>query len=224
MSKLINLDVTWKKYLLNEFSKDYMVKLKKKLLLEKINKVIYPKGSDIFSALNLTPLNKVKVVIVGQDPYSGKDQAHGLSFSVLPKIRIPPTLKNIFKELHNDLGIFPSKCGFLKKWAEQGILLLNSVLTVQHGIPNSHVNMGWEIFTHKIIEVVNLNCNNIIFVLWGRYAQNKLSYIDKNKHFVILSSHPSLHSADKGFFGSKPFSKINMYLKKNGYKCIDWKL
>jgi len=218
------LEISWKACLFEEFKKDYMIRLRDFLIKERLSKIIYPKSSDVFAALKITPLNEVKVVIIGQDPYPGKNQAHGLSFSVYPNEKIPPTLKNIFKELYDDLNIVPCQSGYLRKWADQGILLLNSVLTVEHGFSNSHVNIGWEIFTDRVIKVVSENLKFVIFVLWGKNARKKIHCIDVSKHIIISSSHPSPYSASNGFFGSKPFSRINFNLKKFGLKEINWNL
>ena len=187
-------------------------------------KTIYPKGTEYFSALNLTPFDKVKVVILGQDPYHGPNQAHGLCFSVKPEIPPPPSLINIYKELHSDLGIAPQRHGFLESWAKQGVLLLNSVLTVEQGNAGSHQKKGWENFTDAVIESLNNESENLVFVLWGAYAQKKGQFIDREKHLVLESVHPSPLSAHRGFFGTKPFSQINQYLIQHGSVPIDWEL
>lgn len=221
----IKIDSNWLMHLQTEFDKDYLKNLKEYLKIEYANgKTIYPKGNEYFEALNLTPFDKVKVVILGQDPYHGPNQAHGLCFSVKDGVRFPPSLQNIFKELKNDLGIEPPKSGCLNKWAEQGVLLLNSVLTVESGKAGSHQGKGWEQFTDKVIEVLNKDKNNLVFILWGSYAQKKGQIIDRNRHLVIESVHPSPLSVHRGFYGSKPFSKTNMYLKEKGLKEIDWSL
>ncbi len=221
----IKLESSWKRRLQDEFSKDYMQNLKRFLIQEKNNrKIIYPKGSEYFRALDLTAFEKVKVVILGQDPYHGPQQAHGLSFSVLPNVRIPPSLANIYKELHADLGISPPNHGFLEYWAKQGVLLLNSVLTVESHRAGSHQNKGWEIFTDTIIHRLNQELNHLVFILWGSYAQKKGAFIDPNKHLIIKSVHPSPLSAHRGFFGSRPFSKANAYLQQHNKKMIDWRL
>jgi len=202
-----------------------MQKLKKFLQEEhKEKKVIYPKGDEYFAALNLTPFNKVKVVIMGQDPYHGPGQAHGLSFSVREGVRFPPSLQNIFKEMKADVGLPIPKSGNLSPWAEQGVLLLNSVLTVEAGKANSHQGKGWEQFTDKIIHLLNSEREHLVFVLWGAYAQKKAAFVDHKKHCVLESVHPSPLSSHRGFFGSKPFSKINKYLSAKGVKEIDWNL
>ncbi len=221
----IQLEESWKNKLLPEFEKDYMKNLKiflKKRLLEK--KEIFPRGEEYFAALNLTPFEKVKVVIMGQDPYHGPQQAHGLAFSVKPGTALPPSLKNIFKELASDQGVPIPKSGHLQKWADQGVLLLNAVLTVENGAANSHQGKGWEQFTDQIIHVLNDQKKNLVFILWGSYAQKKGSFIDREKHHVIECVHPSPLSSHRGFFGSKPFSKTNDYLKSTAQKPIDWAL
>jgi len=221
----VALESSWKKPLLTEFSEPYMQELKKFLVEQKrTNKIIYPKSSDIFNAFALTPLDKVKVVIVGQDPYHGPNQAHGLCFSVLPNVAVPPSLLNIYKELYNDLNITPAKHGCLINWAKQGVLLLNSTLTVQSGIAGSHQNKGWEKFTDKVIDVLSMQPNKIIFLLWGNYAQKKCEFIDPNKHLVLKAAHPSPLSATRGFLGCKHFSKTNALLQQIGEKPIDWRV
>lgn len=221
----ISLESSWKKVLLAEFAKQYMLDLKKFLVEQKkSNKVIYPNGSDIFNAFALTPLNTVKVVIIGQDPYHGSNQAHGLCFSVLPKVALPPSLINIYKELHRDLGITPARHGCLTNWAKQGVLLLNSVLTVQAGMAGSHQNRGWEIFTDKVVDVLNQSSNRLIFLLWGNYAQKKCQFIDPSRHMVLTAAHPSPLSATKGFFGCKHFSKTNKLLQEIDKQPIDWRV
>ena len=182
----------------------------------------FPKEKEIFEALNLTPLNKVKVVILGQDPYHGENQAHGLAFSVRPKSSLPPSLRNIFKELHNDLGAPSNSNGYLHSWATQGVLLLNSVLTVEKNKAGSHAGYGWERFTDSIISLINSHRERVVFFLWGAYAQNKKKLIDSDKHLILSSSHPSPLSAHRGFFGSKHFSKANQYLTLHSKKCISW--
>lgn len=221
----IKLEQSWKKRLLPEFQEDYMLSLKAFLEKEKKQKKqIFPNGNDYFAAMNLTPFDKVKVVILGQDPYHGAGQAHGLCFSVQKGVRFPPSLQNIFKELKSDLGIEIPQHGCLTTWAEQGVLLLNSVLTVEEGKAASHQGQGWERFTDRIIEHLNQEKENIVFVLWGSYAQKKGAFIDRNKHYVIESPHPSPLSAHRGFFGTKPFSKINDYLQSHGQKQINWQI
>lgn len=195
-----------------------------KVLEEYDNKIIYPKKENIFNSLILTPYNKVSVVIVGQDPYHGDNEAHGLSFSVQKGIKIPPSLKNIYKELNSDLGITPPEYGDLTKWAEQGVLLLNSVLTVEKDKPASHKNIGWDYFTDNIITKINEKETPVVFILWGNFAKEKKKLITNKKHLIIESVHPSPFSARNGFFGSKPFSKTNDFLKKNNLQEIDWRL
>lgn len=221
--KNIQLDPSWLEYLSSEFDKDYMKSLRV-FLKEQVSqkKTIYPKGPNYFEALNRTPFEKVKVVILGQDPYHGPGQAHGLSFSVPKGVRPPPSLQNIFKEIKNDLGRSPSVVEDLSAWADQGVLLLNSVLTVEDGKPASHQGKGWEQFTDKIIQCLNENRENLVFILWGSYAQKKAAFVDRKKHFVIESVHPSPLSAHRGFMGSKPFSQANTYLKNKKSGEINW--
>lgn len=221
----IQMDPSWKAVLQPEFQQDYMLKLKDFLRKEIAQgKIIYPRGSDYFHALNSTPLPKVRVVVLGQDPYHGPDQAHGLSFSVKPGVPVPPSLVNIFKELKSDLGIPASHHGFLQAWAEQGVLLLNTVLTVEQGQAASHQNRGWEHFTDRIIQLLNDEREGLVFLLWGAHAQKKGRNIDRSKHLVIETPHPSPLSAHRGFFGSRPFSKINDYLVARGEEPIHWQL
>lgn len=223
--ELIKLHPSWKGYLQSEFEKGTMKKLTAFLLDQyKAGKTIYPQGDDYFAALNLTPLDQVKVVIVGQDPYHGPGQAHGLCFSVQEGVRFPPSLRNIFKELHEDVGVQTPKSGSLKKWAEHGVLLLNAVLTVEDGKAASHQGQGWEEFTDQIIHLVNDRCEHVVFILWGSYAQKKAAFVDRHKHFVIESVHPSPLSAHRGFFGTKPFSRANAFLKSKGISEVDWSL
>lgn len=220
--KLLNND--WKKLLKDEFNKDYYVELKKFLVKEYETKTTFPNVDDIFNALNYTKYNDVKVVILGQDPYHGPNQAHGLSFSVRPNVPTPPSLLNIYKELHTDLGCFIPNNGYLMKWAEQRVMLLNTVLTVRAGEANSHKNIGWEHFTNKIITLLNNREDPIVFILWGNHAQSKLKIIDEKKHYIIKSVHPSPLSAHRGFFGSKPFSMTNGFLVSIGKEPIDWQI
>ena len=216
-------DESWADALLPEFDKDYMRSLKAFLREEKDKgKVIFPHSSLWFNALKSTPLHKVRVVILGQDPYPTPGHAHGLCFSVMPEVRpLPKSLINIFQELDDDLGI-KNQNGNLQRWADQGVLLLNSVLTVERGLANSHQGKGWEIFTDKVISVVNGLERPVVFVLWGAYAQKKGAMIDETRHLVIRTPHPSPLSAYRGFFGSRPFSKINEFLKASGRAEIDW--
>jgi uracil-DNA glycosylase len=223
--KDLKLEKSWQKLLGSELKQPYMAELQTFLVQEsKAGKTIYPENDDIFAALNLTPFDQVKVVILGQDPYHGPNQAHGLCFSVNPGVKIPPSLVNIFKELKSDLAINPPDQGSLNKWARQGVLLLNNVLTVEDGKAGSHHLKGWEQFTDKIIELLNEKKENLVFILWGSPAQKKASKVDKKKHFVIKSVHPSPLSSYRGFFGSKPFSQANNYLKSSGLSPIDWTL
>ncbi|MGI9277703.1 MAG: uracil-DNA glycosylase [Endozoicomonas sp.] len=221
----IRLDPLWKARLQEEFDKEYMHVLRSFLVAEKSDgKMIYPKGSEYFRAMDLTPFEQVKVVILGQDPYHGPGQAHGLCFSVRPDVRIPPSLVNMYKELESDLGIPPAGHGFLEHWAKQGVLLLNSVLTVEHKQAASHQKRGWEQFTDRVITELNEKRENLVFILWGSYAQRKGQYIDRSKHLVLQSVHPSPLSAHRGFFGSRPFSQTNDYLAAHGKQPIDWHL
>lgn len=221
----VKLEESWKRVLAQEFTQPYMVELKNFLRGELARqRIIFPKGSEYFAALNLTPFNAVKVVMLGQDPYHGPNQAHGLCFSVRPGVEPPPSLKNIYTELRADLGIETPQHGFLEAWAQQGVLLLNSVLTVEQARAGSHANRGWELFTDRIISLLNAEREHLAFVLWGSYAQRKGQFIDRSRHLVITSPHPSPLSADRGFFGSRPFSRINGYFAKHGISEIDWRL
>ena len=221
----IKLESSWKAMLQDEFTKEYMQTLRSFLQHEKAQgKMIYPRGAEYFRAMDLTPFEQVKVVILGQDPYHGPGQAHGLSFSVRPEIAIPPSLVNMYKELESDLGIPPASHGFLEHWAQQGVLLLNSVLTVEHKQAASHQGRGWEAFTDQIVTALNEQREHIVFILWGSYAQKKGRFIDTRKHLVLKSVHPSPLSAYRGFFGSRPFSKSNDYLRSHGIQPIDWQL
>lgn len=220
----VQIDESWKQVLSDEFSKPYFPLIKQFIVAEKQKgKTVYPPGSLIFNAFNLTPVNELKVVILGQDPYHGAGQAHGLSFSVPMGIKPPPSLVNIFKEMKADLGIEPPNHGNLEKWAKQGVLLLNASLTVNAGEANSHVAAGWHTFTDAVIKKISDEKGGVVFILWGKFAQDKAALIDTNKHFVIKSAHPSPFSAHL-FFGSKPFSKANAWLEKNGKEPIDWSL
>lgn len=214
----------WNQLLSDEFEKDYYIKLRKFLSNEYSTHSIYPDKNDIFNALHFTPYKDVKVVILGQDPYHGNGQAHGLSFSVKPGIKIPPSLLNIYKELNSDLSCFIPNNGYLKKWSDQGVLLLNTSLTVIEGSPNSHQKIGWTIFTDKIISLLNDRSDPIVFILWGRNAINKKCLITNPIHKVIESVHPSPLSASRGFFGSKPFSKTNEFLLSFNKTPIDWQI
>ena len=222
MSEILKND--WKNYLNTEFEKDYYLKLREFLKNEYNSKVIYPNMYDLFNALHFTSYEDTKVVILGQDPYHGPKQAHGLSFSVNPGVKTPPSLVNIYKELHDDLGCYIPNNGYLKKWADQGVLLLNTVLSVRAGEANSHRNKWWEQFTNRVIEVLNQKETPIVFILWGNNAISKTSLITNPKHFIIKSVHPSPLSASRGFFGSKPFSKANEFLISTNQKPIDWQI
>jgi uracil-DNA glycosylase len=214
----------WQEKLTTEMNQPYFKQLIKFVDEERKSKTIFPPENEVFTAFELTPLKDVKVVILGQDPYHGYNQAHGLSFSVKSGVALPPSLRNIFIELHDDLGIEISKHGNLSAWAKQGVLMLNAVLTVEAHKANSHKDKGWETFTDTVIRLVSENRPHCIFVLWGRYAQNKIHLIDVNKHKIIQSPHPSPFSAKSGFFGSKPFSQINLVLKEAGETEINWRL
>lgn len=214
----------WQNLLEDEFKKDYYLKLRKFLINEYRTKTIYPDMYDIFNALHYTQYKDVKVVILGQDPYHGPNQAHGLSFSVKPGVPSPPSLMNIYKELNSDLGCYIPNNGYLKKWADQGVMLLNTVLTVRAGEANSHKNIGWEYFTDSVISLLNYREDPIVFILWGSNAQSKLSIINNSKHYIIKSPHPSPLSAHRGFLGSKPFSKVNKFLTSIGKETIDWQI
>ena len=220
-----DLSDDWPKYLGPEFQKDYMVKLKSFLVKElACGKVIYPHGSEFFTAFKLTPLAKVKVVILGQDPYHGPGQAHGLSFSVKKNVPPPPSLVNIYKEIQGDLGLSPPRHGLLESWAKQGVLLLNSVLTVERSRACSHQGQGWETFTDKAVDILNQRKNHLVFLLWGAYAGRKGASIDSKKHKILKAPHPSPLSAHRGFFGCRHFSQANHYLKQMGHSPIDWSL
>ena len=219
----VKLEPSWKSRLEGEFAADYMQRLGKFLRSEKAaGKKIYPPGREIFHAFSLTPFNLVKVIILGQDPYHGPGQAHGLSFSVRPGISKPPSLNNIFKELQSDLGIQPPPHGNLENWAKAGVLLLNSCLTVADGQASAHAGEGWERFTDAVIDQLNQHKRHLVFILWGRKAQEKGNKIDRHRHFVMASAHPSPLAAHNGFFGSAPFSKANAYLCQHGITPINW--
>lgn len=228
MAKLnqVRLEEGWKNSLTEFLLSERMDQIRSFLKEEiQADKVIYPPSSLIFNAFNTTPLNQVKAVIIGQDPYHGPNQAHGLSFSVQKGLALPPSLRNIFHELNSDLGIAPAKHGNLTQWAEEGVLLLNSVLTVEAGQPTSHQKQGWEDFTDAVIDVLNEQREHIVFILWGAYAQRKGQRIDQNKHLVLKAAHPSPLAANRGgFFGCQAFSKTNNYLKQNGIEPIKWQL
>ena len=225
MTAMIKLDESWRAPLREEFDRPYMQALKQFLAEEKASgKRIFPKGSEYFRALDLTPLDKVKVVILGQDPYHGEGQAHGLCFSVQPGVRTPPSLVNIYKELKSDLGLTPPRHGFLEHWAQQGVLLLNSVLTVEMGRAASHQKRGWEEFTDAIIRLVNSQSEPVVFLLWGAYAQRKAAFVDETRHLVLKAAHPSPLSAHNGFLGCRHFSKANAFLVAKGRGAVDWAL
>lgn len=219
----IKLESTWKDSLRDEFEKPYFKTLSEFVRSEYLSGAIYPPPKEVFRAFELCPFNKVKVVILGQDPYHGPNQANGLSFAVRKDIALPPSLKNIFKEIADDLKITPENNGDLSRWAKQGVLLLNATLTVQKSRPGSHQNKGWEEFTDAAIKKLSDEKIGLVFMLWGNYAKNKGALIDRKKHLVLESAHPSPFSAHSGFFGSKHFSKANLYFKKKGLEEIDWK-
>lgn len=214
----------WKKALSEEFQKDYFLNIIAQLKIEKqSHTTIYPPGSKIFNAFDSTDFNEVKVVIIGQDPYHGPGQAHGLSFSVQPGVKPPPSLINIYKEIEADLGVtMPRNFGDLSAWAKQGVLLLNATLTVRANQPNSHAGLGWHQFTDAVIQKLNEEKEHLVFLLWGNFAKEKGAYIDQKKHLVLKAAHPSPFAADKGFFGCKHFSKTNQYLIEHGMDPIDW--
>lgn len=221
----IRLESSWKQVLAGEFSADYMQALRAFLLQEKsLGKRIFPPGNEIFNALNATRFTDVKVVVLGQDPYHGPGQAHGLCFSVRPGIGLPPSLINIYKELQADVEFVAPKHGCLSHWAAQGVLLLNSVLTVEAGRAASHQGKGWEKFTDQIVHLLNTENSGLVFILWGSYAQKKGAMIDPDKHLVLQSPHPSPLSASRGFFGNGHFSRANEYLQRLGKAPIDWQL
>ncbi len=221
---MVHLGNEWDDILASEFQQEYYRKIRYWLKKEYSEQTVYPDMHDIFNSLKYTPYSKVKAVLLGQDPYHGPGQAHGLCFSVLPGVEPPPSLKNIFRELHDDLGIDPPENGTLTKWAERGVLLLNTVLTVRRGQANSHKNLGWTTFTDHVIQKLNEREQPIVFLLWGGNARSKKSLITNPKHLVLECSHPSPLSASYGFFGCKHFSKCNTYLQMNGIEPIDWDL
>ncbi|MCX2981854.1 uracil-DNA glycosylase [Halieaceae bacterium IMCC14734] len=223
--KKVSLEASWLRALQTEFDSDYMIQLGDFLRAEKqAGKTIYPASAQIFSALDQTPLDSVKVVILGQDPYHGPGQAHGLCFSVLPGVRVPPSLVNIYKELETELGVTMPAQGCLTGWTQQGVLLLNSVLTVEHGQAASHQGKGWERFTDRVISIVNEQRESVVFMLWGAYAQRKGAIIDRDRHCVLEAPHPSPLSAYRGFFGCGHFVEANQYLQQQGLDPIDWSL
>lgn len=218
------LNNDWAPLLEEEFSKEYYQNLRQFLKEEYCSRTIYPGMDDIFNALHYTGYKETKVVILGQDPYHGPNQAHGLSFSVQKGVTVPPSLRNIYKEIQDDLGIEPPDHGYLKKWADEGVLLLNTVLTVREKQPASHRGKGWENFTNKVIGLVNEKSDPVVFILWGRHAQEKETLLTNPQHLIIKSPHPSPFSANRGFFGSKPFSRANDFLKANGRHPVNWNL
>ena len=221
----IQLESSWKEHLQSEFQKPYLLKLRQFLVSEiKKKHRIFPKPSEYFRALDTTSFDKVKVVLLGQDPYHGVNQAHGLCFSVKPGVPTPPSLKNIFSELKRDLNISYPNHGCLESWAKQGVLLLNSTLTVTEGRAGSHQNQGWEEFTDRILSILNEKKENLVFMLWGSYAHRKGQFLDKNRHLVLTAPHPSPLSANRGFFGCSHFSKANEYLNNMGQDKINWKI
>ncbi len=222
MSLDVKIAPSWKTKLETEFRKPYFKQLIQFVKNEYQTHTVYPPGKEIFRAFDCSDFDQVKVVIIGQDPYHGPGQANGLCFSVRDGVTPPPSLKNIFKEIHNDLGKPIPKNGELEGWAKQGVLLLNATLTVRASSPGSHQNKGWETFTDAVIKQISDQKSNLVFLLWGAYAQKKGEIIDRNKHLVLMSAHPSPFSADRGFFGCKHFSKTNEYLKSKGLKEIEW--
>jgi len=221
----VNIEASWKKELKDEFDKPYFEKIVHFLKQERAaGKTIYPPGKQIFNAFEWTPFNHVKVVILGQDPYHGAGQAHGLSFSVPDKVAPPPSLVNIFKEINEDLDIPIPRTGNLERWAKQGVLMLNASLTVEANTPNSHSQIGWHTFTDEVIKHISADKEHVVFMLWGKFAQNKEGLIDATKHLILKAAHPSPFSAHSGFFGSRHFSKTNNWLRDHGMKPIDWNL
>lgn len=220
----VNLINDWKALLEPEFEKDYYLKLREFLIGEYRTQTIYPHMNDIFNALHYTAYSDVKVLLLGQDPYHGAGQAHGLSFSVKKGIRIPPSLRNIYKELNADLGCYIPNHGFLESWAKQGVLMLNTALTVREASPNSHKGKGWEILTDRVIKLLNDREEPVVFILWGANAISKERLITNDRHFIVKSVHPSPLSASRGFFGSKPFSKTNEFLKSIDREPINWQI
>jgi uracil-DNA glycosylase len=225
MNTNVNLQESWKSLLNDEFEKPYFKQLKQFLIEEKSKGIkIFPPGSQLFAALNRTPVESVKVVILGQDPYHGAGQAHGFCFSVNDGVKFPPSLQNIFKELKSDYGFETPSSGNLMKWADQGVLLLNATLTVRENEAGSHQNKGWEIFTDTLIKKLSEQKEQLVFILWGRFAQSKETLIDASKHLILKAAHPSPFSAYNGFFGCKHFSKTNSYLREHHLQEINWQL
>lgn len=221
---MVTLNNDWDELLKDEFQKEYYLKLRQFLAREYTSKTIYPDKYNIFEAFKLTPYKDVKVVILGQDPYHGENQAHGLAFSVQKEVEIPPSLKNVYKELIDDLNCYMPNNGYLVPWARQGVLLLNTSLTVIANIANSHRNKGWEIFTDKIIQLLNEKETPVVFLLWGNNAKEKVKYITNPIHLVLKAAHPSPLSASRGFFGCRHFSKANKFLKEHGLDEVDWQI
>ncbi len=218
------MDASWKAFLVDEFTKPYFRSLAEFVRAERESHTVFPAAGNVFEAFKVTPFDRVRVVILGQDPYPNAGQAHGLSFSVLPGVQPPRSLLNIYKELESDLGVKPAKHGHLLKWAEQGVFLLNSILTVRAHEPGSHQGRGWERFTDRVIGLLNARAAPVVFILWGSYAKRKASFLDAQRHMIIEGVHPSPMSAHNGFFGSRPFSAANMALEDLGFEPIDWAL
>ncbi len=218
----MKLEPSWKKVLKDEFGKEYFTKLSEFVRREYKHSIVYPAPKNVFRAFDLCPFEDVEVVILGQDPYHGPSQANGLCFAVSEGIKLPPSLQNIFKEIETDIGPVKNKTGDLERWAKQGVLLLNATLTVRAKTPGSHQGKGWEQFTDAAIRALSDQRENLVFILWGNYAKQKGTHIDRAKHLVLESAHPSPFSAYSGFFGSKPFSKTNTYLARHAKKTIDW--
>ncbi|WP_299757554.1 uracil-DNA glycosylase [uncultured Pontibacter sp.] len=218
----VKIEESWQNILQDEFEKPYFKELVSFVKDEYTSQKVYPPGNQIFNAFEMCPFDKVEVVILGQDPYHGPNQANGLAFSVSDKVRTPPSLLNIFKEIKSDLGKDMPETGNLERWATQGVLLLNATLTVRAGDAGSHQKKGWEEFTDAVVQKVNNLKENVVFILWGAYAQKKGAFIDERKHLVLKAAHPSPFAADRGFFGSRHFSKANAYLQEHGKKPIDW--
>lgn len=219
---MVNIGNEWDELLADEFKKDYYLKLREFLKKEYFTTKVYPDMYDIFNALKYTSYSDVKVVIMGQDPYHRPGQAHGLSFSVQKGVAVPPSLQNIYKELEADLGIPPANHGYLKRWADNGVLLLNSVLTVREGSPNSHKGMGWEILTDKVIELLNERERPVVFLMWGNNAKQKSDLVTNPHHYVMEAAHPSPYSAYGGFFGCSHFSRTNRFFERHGLEPVDW--
>lgn len=218
----VAIEQSWKEALQDEFKKDYFRELAEKVRTAYLSTIVFPPPKLIFNAFAQCPFDSVKVVILGQDPYHGIGQAHGLSFSVAEGVATPPSLQNIYKEIKDDIGTDIPRSGNLERWAQQGVLLLNATLTVEKGAAGSHQRLGWETFTDAVIQTISDKKEHVVFMLWGKYAQGKRIYIDETKHLVLIAAHPSPFSADHGFFGCKHFSKANAYLKEHGEKPIDW--